>query len=175
MWLFESGIKLIDFLDKYNYYGQDVNPYLVKMGLEQEVPKYNLQEKINKKNFSISADFTLSFEEDVKFDMAISQSVFTHLPINHLYFCLLKLKNYFLKNSKFFVSFWLIPEESNLCDNFVWSDGLVTSHISDTYHYKKSQIESIILNSPINQYWDCSYIGNWNHPVNQKMFCFIRK
>jgi len=170
-----AGVKLIDFLNKDNYYGLDINSYLLKMGLEKEIPKYKLQDKVNTKNFSISEDFTLDFQEDIKFDMAISQSVFTHLPLNHLYFCLLKLKDYFKSESKFFVTFWLIPEESNLCDTFLWNNQILTSHISDTYHYKKTQIELIFKDPSINKFWKCDYIGDWNHPLDQKIFCFIRK
>lgn len=168
-----AGIKLIEYLYKDNYYGQDINLYLLRMGLENEMPN-NLKDKVNINNFCISKDFTLLFDQDIKFDMAISQSVFTHLPLNHLYYCLLKIKDYFKKDSKFFVSYWIIPEDYNLCDFFDWGHGIITSHISDVYHYKKSQIENIFKDPLINKFWSLEYIGDWNHPRDQKMFCFIK-
>lgn len=169
-----GGIKLIEYLDENNYYGQDINSYLVNMGYEKEVPNAGLENKIQKNNFCISFDFSLNFK-DVKFDMGISQSVFTHLTINHLYGCLLNIKDYFKSDAKFFVTFWIIPEEKNLNDRVLWDGSIVSSHTSDPFHYKRSQIEYIAKDPIISEFWSCDYIGDWNHPRNQKMFCFTKK
>lgn len=169
-----GGVKLIQFLNKNNYYGQDINEYLVRMGLEKEVPKYQISDKICKENFCISNDFTLFFQNEVKFDIGISQSVFTHLPLNHLYLCLLNIKDYFKIGAKFFVTFWIISDEKEINNEYIW-DGIKTTHINDPYHYKKSQIESVAKDSLISEFWDYFYIGEWGHPRHQKMFCFIKK
>lgn len=170
-----GGIKLIEYLNENNYYGQDINSYLVKMGYEKEVPKAELQHKIKKDNFCVTLDFSLNFSDRVKFDMGISQSVFTHLTLNHLYVCLLNIKNHFKSEAKFFVTFWIIPEENNLNDKVFWDNGIVSSHITDPFHYKRSQIEYIVNDPSISEFWNCEYLGDWNHPRNQKMFCFTRK
>jgi SAM-dependent methyltransferase len=170
-----AGEKLIPFLNDNNYYGQDINSYLISIGIQKVIPQKNLHHKITKENFCVSEDFSLSFSDDVKFDMAISQSVFTHLPLNHLYMCLLNIKNYFKPKSKFFVTFWIVPDDHDLCEKFIWKNEIITSHITDPFHYKKSQIKSVLNDPLISQFWDFEYIGDWNHPRNQKMFCFIKK
>lgn len=169
-----GGVKIIDYLEKYNYYGQDINSYLLKMGIEKEIPKYNLKEKILKNNFCISEDFTLDYIENI-FDMGISQSVFTHLPLNHLFVCLINVSKHFKPKSKFFITFWIVPENFNNTKKFYHKGNISTSFLNDPYHYKESQIKFIANHRDIKYLWEYEYIGNWNHPRDQKIVCFTKK
>ena len=98
------GCKLIEYLDPNNYYGIDVNLGLVEAGLNYEVPKYNLQNKITSENFIITDDF--SFEDfNVKFDFGFAHSVFTHLHYDKLKLFLSRSHNLFNDDAKLIITF----------------------------------------------------------------------
>lgn len=127
------GCKLIEYLDAYNYYGIDINLGLVDAGLNCEVPKYNLQNKVSASNFIITDDF--SFEDfNTKFDFGFAHSVFTHLHSDKL-----KL---FLEHA-----YPLFKDDSKLIVTFLFSDDADLEYkrveISDPYRYNEEIVCSI--------------------------------
>jgi len=172
-----GGIKIIEYLNPFNYYGIDVSSNLIHVGIEHELPKTGLKNKVNKNNFAVVDNFELR-HFNTKFDMAIAQSVFTHLPLNHLYYFLVKISPYFKPKSKLILSLWLTPEENNIIKPINWEfdDGVIqTGFLHAPFHYKYSQIKSLTQNLEISLLWDMIHLTHDEHPRNQSLFLFIKK
>ena len=121
------GCKLIEYLDAHNYYGIDVNLGLVESGLNFEVPKYNLQNKITASNFIITDDF--SFDDfNTKFDFGFAHSVFTHLHSD-------KLKLFLDRAHPLF------KDDSKIIATFIFSDDVDLEYkrikMADSYRYNE--------------------------------------
>tara|TARA_R110000782_G_scaffold82896_1_gene162857 strand:+ start:1724 stop:2425 length:702 start_codon:yes stop_codon:yes gene_type:complete len=173
---FRGGIELIKYLDPFNYYGIEVNKELIEIGLNYEIPNYNLQNKVGKKNFLITNNFNLE-DFNVKFDMAIAQSIFTHLPLNYLFYFLVKVSKFFVENSKLIISFWICPEDKNIIDPIIYNfdDGeLKTQHLKPHFHYKLSQIINLISHPDISINWNYKILNDI-HPRQQKFILFTKK
>lgn len=166
-----GGVKFVDFLDKGNYYGVDVNGALVRAGLEHEIPKVELQHKTVQSNFLITDRFEIEYFK-VHFDMILAQSVFTHLPLNHYDFFLHKCSEVLKCNGKVLATFWLIDEQQDVTkDNLVMSKDfqMRTSYIFDSYHYKFSTLKKIVEDR-----WNITILDD-RHPRNQKFLMFTKK
>jgi hypothetical protein len=166
-----GGVRLIDFLNKGNYYGIDVNQELLESGLFYEIPKHNISQKIVQNNFLISDNFDIDFFQ-VKFDIILAQSVFTHLTLNHFLFFMEKCYDYIEENGKIIISFWLLEEYEDIikpkffiCDDMT----METSFIRDSYHYKLSHLEKLV-----NDKWKITQLDDY-HPRNQKFLIFTKK
>ena len=174
---FRGGIKIIEYLNFSKYYGIDVNSNLIKAGVEYELPKAGLKDKINKNNLIAVDNFELK-NFNVKFDIAIAQSLFTHLPLNYLYYFLVKISPFFKVKSKLILSLWLSSEGKSIIDPIKWKfDDIIieTNFLKAPFHYKQSQIKSLINNPEISLLWDMVPLVNDKHPRNQSLFLFTKK
>lgn len=127
------GCKLIEYLDPNNYYGIDINLGLVEAGLNYEVPKYDLQDKITPDNFIITDDF--SFEDfGVEFDFGFAHSVFTHLHSDKLKLFLTRSHSLFKNDSKLIITF-LFSDNPDLEYKRV--------EIAEPYRYSENIVRSI--------------------------------
>lgn len=166
-----GGVRFIQYLDKGGYYGLDVNASLLEAGYEQELPRYNLQGKLPRENLLADAEFNFS-KFGVKFGMAIAQSVFTHLPMNHIRLCLIELAKVLEPGGRLFATIFECPQEHPPERQLVHTPGGIVSYIArDPYHYEVDTIRCIAEES----YWNLEYIGEWRHPRGQKMLCLVRK
>lgn len=166
-----GGIKFIDFLNKGNYFGIDVNVGLLKAGIEYEAVNANVDKKIVKSNFLVTEMFDVSFF-NVKFDMIFAQSVFTHLTLNHFYYFMEKCYSVLTNDGKILVSFWLIDENEDITKDkwFVSNNfSIKTSYIFDTYHYKFSQLQKLI-----EEKWEATLLSDY-HPRKQKFILLTKK
>lgn len=166
-----GGIKLMDFLDRGNYFGIDVNRGLLKAGLEYEVPKANLQEKLILENFLITNSFELEYF-NTEFDMIIAQSVFTHLPLNHLDFFSKKACGVLRGSGKILLSFWFIQEHEDITKEKIFefeNFATTTSYIFDSFHYKFSQIKKLLKDL-----WVVTLLDDY-HPRKQQFVMLTKK
>jgi cyclopropane fatty-acyl-phospholipid synthase-like methyltransferase len=166
-----GGIKFIKFLNKGNYYGIDVNIGLLKAGLDYEILRYNLQDKVITSNFLITSEFEVDYFK-VQFDMIIAQSVFTHLTLNHFCYFMEKCYNSLKNKGTIIVSFWFIEEYEDLTkDKLFLSENfsMKTSYIFDSYHYKFSQIKKLVEDK-----WNVSLLDDY-HPRKQKFILLTKK
>ena len=85
-----GGVHFINYLNKKNYFGTDINYDLIKIGLLKELDD-KLKSKIDENNFLVSKNFNFNFNVDY-FDYAIALSVFTHLRKSNIIACLKNLK-----------------------------------------------------------------------------------
>lgn len=160
-----GGIYFIDYLNEGKYSGLDINPSLIKAG-QAELHKAKLNHKKPLLIVNDSFQFNL-FKK--KFDYAIAQSVFTHLPVNVIQRCLINIEKVLNPGGKFYATFF--ETENTFNEQPVHqSGGVITSLDKDPYHYHLSLFEYLIRDSSLKM----QYIGDWQHPRNQKMICFYQ-
>ncbi|MBU1129951.1 class I SAM-dependent methyltransferase, partial [Patescibacteria group bacterium] len=97
-----GGIHFINYLEPKHYYGIDLLQNLLDAG-KNEINKNNLN---NKKAVLKQMEF---FEFKIlkqKFDFAIAQSLFTHLPLNDIIHCLINVEKVLIKKGKFYATFF---------------------------------------------------------------------
>jgi 2-polyprenyl-3-methyl-5-hydroxy-6-metoxy-1,4-benzoquinol methylase len=81
------GVKAIEFLQPDCYFSIDCFRELLETGVERELkPHQSLMDK--RPQFRVNSTFDLSPFGPVAFDMAMAQSVFTHLPPQDIELCL---------------------------------------------------------------------------------------
>ena len=144
------GQFLIPYLNKGHYHGLDAERDLIDNGCKEEL-LFDLLIKKEPK-FIVNRDFNFNSFDYV--DYGIAQSLFTHLNKYDFVDCLKKLKNK-VKN-KFFITFH-IAESVQIDDS--------KSAPKKNFYYTQEQVESFCKEAG----WKTHYIGDWQHPKNQKM------
>ncbi|MEZ2301798.1 MAG: class I SAM-dependent methyltransferase [Microcoleus sp.] len=163
-----GGVHFIRYLDNGNYYGIDMNSSLIDAGYQQELDVQSLK-KLPQANLLVNAHFEL-YLLGVQFDFAIAQSVFTHLPLNHIRRCLFELAKCIKQGGKFYATFFECSSDSVSILTTHQPGGIITYMDSDPYHYQLQDFGWCIQGLP----WTISYIGDWNHPRGQKMLLFTK-
>jgi len=164
-----GGVHFIDYLDQNGYYGFDINQSLLDAGWKKELVPKKLHHKIDKNHLLASEDF--QFEKfGVDFDFAISISLFTHLAFNTIRRCLRKIRPCLKDGAHYFTTFFLADEASQFEEPLDQLDGVITHSHKDPYHYSKIDLQRLAEDSGFN----LQIIGDWNHPRNQIMVCFIK-
>lgn len=167
------GVKAIDYLEAGHYYGSDISHELVDAGYQKELSEGQRQ-KCPRDQFLISDDFDFSaLPQPIHY--AIAQSVFTHLPLNHIRHCLEKLAPYLEAGAVFCATFWLIPDTSALSEPYaqpgaIGVNPIITTAIADPYHYHAGDLAHMVAQLPYNY----EVVGDWNHPRGQQMVLFKR-
>jgi len=98
-----GGVHYIKYLAPNNYYGLDINSSLIEAG-NIEVETENLLDK--NPTLLVNNKFEF-FRFEQQFDFAIAQSVFTHLPINHILRCLNEINKVLKTGGVFFSTFFI--------------------------------------------------------------------
>ncbi len=165
-----AGIHLVGFLNAGNYYGLDISPSLLEAGYSIELAAVGLQSKLPRTN--LLCDDSFSFERFNRvFDVAIAQSLFTHLPLNHIRVCLTKLVNHLKECGMLFVTFFECPTSDTITTPIKHQPGgIITYPDRDPYHYYLRDLEHCIESLPM----EIRYIGDWDHPRGQRMVAFRR-
>lgn len=166
------GHLAVEYLQAGNYYGQDLSEELLNAGYERELNDA-LRAKLPRANLAANAEFDFSHVK-VAVDVAIAQSVFTHLPFNHIRHCLQRLALKMSKGGVFFATFFLCPENHDVTQPLAQAgaidgDPVITTSLSDPYHYRISDFEYAISGLS----WALEVVGEWNHPRGQQMLKFI--
>lgn len=164
------GARAIAYLESGRYYGSDLSVDLIEAGLALELDD-NGRSKAPRSNFGVNDDFDFSFLNETM-DVAIAQSVFTHLPLNHLRRCLAKLAPHVRSGGRFFVTYFECSPDQDLHEPIAQSPGaIVTYEYRDPYHYRLTDLEFAIDAAP----WSLEAIGDWEHPRGQRIVCFNRQ
>lgn len=164
------GARAIAWLDGGRYYGTDISAALIEAGRERELDEA-LRAKAPADHFAVNNNFDFShLSEPV--DVAIAQSVFTHLPLNHLRRCLALLAPHVVSGGRFFVTYFDCPEADNLYQPRTQAPaGVVTHDFQDPYHYRPSDLDWVIDRAP----WRLEPIGAWDHPRGQQICAYVRQ
>ncbi|MBZ9610335.1 SAM-dependent methyltransferase [Rheinheimera maricola] len=159
-----GGVKFIDYLAEFHYFGLDINPHLIQKGRALELTT-ELAAKVSNDNFTSNATFTADFDID-QFDFGIAFSLFTHLPAERIRECLIQLRPKF-NHGKFLATVFIVePEEYP--QKVTQKLGIVTKPDEDPYHYTLEMLENLARETG----WSFTWIGDFNHPRNQKMVMF---
>jgi hypothetical protein len=102
------------------------------------------------------------------FDVAIANSVFTHLPLNHIRLCLHQLSFAMRPGGRFFATFFEVPASAPYSDSHeqrfrtTWPE-------RDAYHYRAADLRWAAQSVAD---WRTRYLGDWGHPRGQMMMQF---
>jgi SAM-dependent methyltransferase len=164
------GARAIAWLEAGRYFGTDISAALIEAGREHELDEV-LRAKAPAHHFAVNDDFDFSHLSD-PIDVAIAQSVFTHLPLNHLRRCLASLAPHVVSGGRFFVTYFDCPETDDLYRPREHAPaGIVTYDFQDPYHYRLSDLEWAIDLAP----WRLEPIGDWSHPRGQQICAYVRR
>lgn len=167
-----GGVRFINFLDPGHYFGIDRNPEIIGAANRIEIPRHGLSEKHPRLMVTDNFGFDRFGQT---FDFALAQSVFTHVPINDLIMCLMKMDKVLKPGGTFFATFWENPGgKLNLEPIMHFStDGadFPTFLDRDGYHYDVGTFEWICEGTSLK----VEFLGDWSHPRDQKMLAFVKQ
>lgn len=168
------GVHAVAYLDPPHYFGLDLSPGLIEAGYRHELDEAG-RAKLPRDHLAANADFGLGFV-GASVDMAIAQSVFTHLPLNHVRRCLAAVAAVLKPGGVFYATAWVLPEGTPLHHPFEWEGilngrGITTSDIRDPYHHAWRDIQFVAEGLPLG----VSLLGDWGHPRGQPMLAFSRR
>jgi len=150
------GVKAIPYLERSHYLGIEKHARLVRAGLKKEVGRHLAKDKQPKIFISRSFEFK-RFEQ--KIDLAIAQSIFTHLPPAHIRLCLENLHPWLKDGGAFYATFFETGKE-------IWNPDKPDDH--GYFAYTRNQMKRFGSDAG----FSCTYLGDWNHPRGQMMLEF---
>lgn len=166
---FRLGVKAAPYLDPGCYYGVDLSESLIDAGYAHEFDEA-MRARVPRGNLVTTDSFDFdSLKEPV--DFAIAQSVFTHLPLNHLRRCLATLAPKMRSGGQFLVTYFECEPGADLFGPIEHAPAGVVSHdYCDPYHYRLSDLAWAA--DPAD--WTFEPIGDWGHPRGQRIVGYRR-
>jgi len=149
-----GGVRFIPYLEPGNYLGIDMQSRLIDAGVRKELgeklsalkqPEFVVSDRFEFDRFSKRPDF------------AIAQSLFSHLTAGDISLCLRNLRAVAKPGTRFYASFF---ETERPLKNAEKSDP------HGKFLYSRDQMSQFGAECG----WSSRYIGDWNHPREQKMF-----
>lgn len=167
------GVHLVEFLESQHYFGVDLSEDLLNAGYEVELKARGLQHKLERRNLLCDGDFDFSrLVEAPPFEMALAQSLFTHLPTNHIRLCLSNLAGVMHPRGTFYATIFFCPDEGEWGRALYHERGGITTYPArDPYHYRLSDLRCFVEGLP----WSVGAPLDWGHPRNQAMLVFTRE
>ncbi len=164
-----AGIHLVPYLLDGNYYGLDINESLIRAGLEIELPRAGLAGCLSPGNLLVNGRFE-AFRFGVLFDMAVAQSLFTHLPGERIRDCLSQLWRCLRPGARLYATFFECSQEGPGLLPETHPGGITTYANRDPYHFRFEEIARLSDGLP----WVLSRVPGFRHPRDQKMLRFER-
>ena len=147
------GCRIIPYLNPGNYLGIDINEDLIEHGRTVELGHTLCA--IKRPEFVVSGLF--EFEKfSKKPDIAIAQSLFTHLIESDIARCLENLFAHRKDNTVLYATFFEVDEPAA---------NPAQSHPHQGFRYTRGEMERIGGRAG----WKMDYVGDWSHPRGQKM------
>jgi len=161
-----GGIHFIRFLEEGHYFGIDKNQEFLDGG-KIELKENGLEHKNHTLKKMENFDF-MSLGQ--KFDYAIAQSIFTHIPLSDIRRCVTNIEKALVPGGKFYATFFestLDNNDEQIVHNTI--DGSVVSFPNkDPFHYPFSYFQKLCDDTSL----EVRRIGEWNHPRDQKIMVF---
>jgi SAM-dependent methyltransferase len=162
-----GGLHFIEYLEAGRYFGIDRRSDLLEAGREYELRPRGLLAKqptlVQMENF----DFARLGQ---KFDYALAQSVYTHLPLNNILRCHVQMEKVLAPGGTFFVTFYENPHGKAFLDPLEQRPGLWTYADEDPFYYPFETFRWVCEGTGL----EVEYLGDWNNPRNQKMVVFTK-
>ena len=152
------------FLAPGNYWGTDLSADLIDAGYENEIVPNGLADRLPRSNLVEDAEFTFEGVPS-QFDFIMAQSVFTHLPLNHLRMCLARLANHLEGPAQFLFTIFMPAPGIAAWQSSPQAEGLFSHPHRDPYHYDHDDILHAARGLP----WSIEVIGDWSHPRNAQL------
>jgi SAM-dependent methyltransferase len=166
-----GGVRYVDFLEEGHYFGVDRSEEILAAAREIELPRYGLTEK--RPTLVRMEDFGFA-RLGRPFDVAVAQSVFTHLPLNDIVRCLMNVERALVPGGVFYATFFENERGKRNLDPIpqpVQSGHPVTTYFDrDPFHYDVDTFRWICDGTELT----VERIGDWGHPRNQRMLRFGR-
>jgi hypothetical protein len=164
-----GGVRLAAYLAPRHYYGIDRSGELLRVGWEVELAATALQERVPREHLLRNDRFE-AWRFGVAFDVAIAQSLFTHLPPAAIRRCLSELPACMAPGARFYATFFEAPTGWPAGTPIPRADGFVSYGDRDPYHYTLATMRELGDGLP----WALVPIGDWGHPRGQRMLRWIR-
>ena len=147
------GVKAIPYLEPGHYLGIEKERMLLEKGVSEELGEVVMAAQ--RPRLLCNSDFDFD-QFGTPVDMAIAQSLFTHMPSDLICKCLSRLKPWMKPESRFYATFF---ESESVVTNPSEADD------HGYFAYTREQMEEF----GIRQGYSMHYIGAWNHPRGQMM------
>ncbi|GAI30726.1 unnamed protein product, partial [marine sediment metagenome] len=163
-----GGVHFIHYLEQGHYFGIDKNKEYLDAGRNIELVRYKLR---NKKSILVQMN-NFDFQSlNAKFDYALAQSVFTHLPLNNIIRAIINIEKVLVEGGQFYATFFENPQGKFNLDQVVHHPhGVITYFDKDPFHYNFKTFQWICEATNLK----VEYIGDWKHPNDQMMMVFRR-
>jgi len=161
-----GGIHFVNYLNKGNYFGLDINKSLIEAA-RVELDSVGLLPKAP--DLLVNDKFELSLFK-TKFDFAIAISVFTHLFMNNIIRGLVEVNRVLSPSGKFYATFFQSSMPAYLDPISHSPGGITTYYDHDPFHYSFSEMQNLAALANL----EVKLIEDWSHPRDQKMLCFTK-
>jgi len=161
-----AGRRLVEYLQPNKYYGIDKLQGLLDAGYHFELTR-GQRKKLPRSHLHATDDFVSPF--DARFDFAIAQELFSHLPPSLIARCLQAVARTLNPNGVIYATFFERPADATVDGPITHpGSGVVSFGDRDPYHVKFSEIEQAAAAAKLKAH----YIGDWGHPSHQMMVKF---
>ncbi len=158
------AVRAAPYLDPFHYWGIDISPALLQAALF-EVAAIGALERLKPGHLHASAEFEPPPGME-RFNIAIAQSLFTHLKLDKLGQCFDALKPRIATGGRFFATFFAAPAGAS-----EWRHergGVVSYADRDPFHTTPEAVGEMAEAHG----WHMTWIGDWEHPRNQQLAVF---
>lgn len=159
-----GGVHLVDYLEADHYAGVDAHQALLDAGYDVELADAGLQHKVDRSKLVETDRFDFSSLAP-GYDVALAQSLFTHLDWNHIRLCLHNLVSVMRPGGRLFATYFEAPEELGLDRTIDRGEGICTAFERNPYHYRFSDLAAAARGLPMS----VARIGDVGHPRGQFM------
>ncbi|MFM7271128.1 MAG: methyltransferase [Actinomycetes bacterium] len=165
-----GGRHFVRYLDAGRYCGVDIDADMIA-GAERQLVEDGLTDKGAR--LRVTETFDVDFGQP--FDVAIAQSVFTHLPLNSIWRALANVSGQLAEGGVFYATFFRGPDGPERLEPIMQpcADGRAavrTFADRNHYHYSPQDFVRLCENLPLT----VTDIGDWGHPRGQQMLAFTR-
>jgi SAM-dependent methyltransferase len=159
-----GGTRFIPYLDAGHYYGVDRNAKVIEAGLTEELsPELRAQKQ---PEVAVMDDF--GFERLAqRFDFALAQSVFTHLPLNGIMRCLVNTARVLRPEGRLYATFLQNSDKRNL-EPVEFGAGR-SFYDTDPYHYDVETLACVTRGTGM----ELKDVRDWGHPRGGRMLLFV--
>lgn len=162
-----AGRHLVDYLEPGNYYGIDANASIIEAGYDHELTEEQ-RGRLPLANLRANDRFDGDF--GVRFDVALAQSVFTHVSLNHLRLCLARLDPLMVEGGRFYATFFEQPPSAPVDEIVLVGKRPRFTERNIFWYYREDMHWASTFAD-----WDFHYIGRWGHPVGQRMVVYTKR